>query len=96
MMHECKSNGTCIWCLVVHIRDKEWVGYFRRGVGNNLHKAYAETWLGSLSAHIQYFLLRCGIAPECINKLIQQSFDYAPIVDAANAVQDEQGRILSK
>ena len=24
-----------------------------------------------------YFLLRRGIAPECINKLIQQSFDYA-------------------
>jgi hypothetical protein len=70
MMHKCKSNGTHVWCLVAHSRDKEWVGYFRRGVGNNLHKAYAERWSGSLSAHIQYFCLHCGIVPECIIKLI--------------------------
>ncbi len=77
MMHKCKSNGTPVWYLVVHSRDKKWVGYFRRGVGNDLHKAYAETWSVNLLAHIQYFLLHRGIAPECINKLIQQSFDYA-------------------
>ncbi len=96
MMQEGKSNGTCVWCLVAHSRNKEWVGYFRRGMGNNLHKAYAEMWSGSLSAHIQYFLLHCGIVPECINKLIRQSFDYAAIMDAANAGPDKQGRILSK
>jgi hypothetical protein len=70
MMHKCKSNGTRVWCLVVHSRNKEWVGYFRRGVGNDLHKVYVETWSGSLLAYIQYFLLLRGIAPECINKLI--------------------------
>ncbi len=95
-MRECKANGMRAWCLVMHNREKEWVGYYWKGIGNDSHRKYAETWSGSLLAHLCYFLLHCGIDKECINKLIRQSFDYNEIVDVANAVQNEQGKFILK
>jgi hypothetical protein len=72
----------------------EWVGYYRKGVGNNSNQKYAVCSSGSLSAHLRYFLLHRGLDAVGINQLIKQSFDYNAIVDAANAEQKE-GKVVS-
>ncbi len=94
MMWECRADKTLVWCLLAHNREHKWVGYYRKGVGNNSHQKYAVCWSGSLSAHLHYFLLRCGLDAVGINQLIKQSFDYNTIVDAANAVQKD-GKVVS-
>jgi hypothetical protein len=37
MMRECRADKTLVWCLLAHNREHEWVGYYRKGVGNNSH-----------------------------------------------------------
>jgi hypothetical protein len=95
LMRECRTDKTLVWCLVAHSREHEWVGYYRKGVGDNSHQKYAVSWSGSLSAHLRYFLLRRGLNAASINQLIKQSFDYNAIVDAANAVQKD-GKVVSR
>jgi hypothetical protein len=94
MMRECRADKTLVWCLLAHNREHKWVGYYRKGVGNDSHQQYAVCWSGSLSAHLRYFLLRRGLGAVGINQLIKQSFDYNAIVDAANAVQKD-GKVIS-
>ncbi len=94
LMRECKADKTRVWCLLAHNREQEWVGYYRKGVGNDSHQKYAVSWSGSLSAHLRYFLLRHGLNAAGINQLIKQSFDYNTIVDAANVVQKD-GKVVS-
>jgi hypothetical protein len=87
MMRECRADKTLVWCLLAHNREHNWVGYYRKGVGNDSHQKYAVCWSGSLSAHLHYLLLRRSLDAVGINQLIKQSFDYNAIVGAANAVQ---------
>ncbi len=87
LMRECKADKTLVWCLLAHNREQEWVGYYKKGVGNDSHQKYTVSWSGSLSAHLRYFLLRHGLNAAGINQLIKQSFDYNAIMDTANAVQ---------
>jgi hypothetical protein len=95
LMRECRTDKTLVWCLVAHSREHEWVGYYRKGVGNDSHQKYAVSWSGSLSAHLRYFLLRRGLHAAGINQLIKQSFNYDAIVDVANAVQKD-GKVISR
>ncbi len=96
MMLECKGEQTLVWCMITHSREKEWVGYYKKGIGNNMHKTFAIDWSGSLSAHLQYFLLCWGFDGNGINQLIKQSFSYHAIVDATYMVQNKQSKIVSK
>jgi hypothetical protein len=96
MMTSCKANKTPIWCLIMHNREKELVGYYCKGIGNDLHKNFAITWLGSLSSHLRYFLLRCMMDSNGMTALIKQSFDYHAIVDASNRVLNDKGKVVSK
>jgi hypothetical protein len=57
MMTKCKATCSRVWPLIPHHRENEWVGYYKMGVGNDLHKEFAIRWAGSLSVHLQYFLL---------------------------------------
>jgi hypothetical protein len=50
LMRECRTDKTLVWCIVAHSREYEWVGYYRKGVGNDSHQKYAVSWSGSLSA----------------------------------------------
>jgi hypothetical protein len=95
MMRECRADKTLVWCLLTHNREHEWVGYYRKGVGNDSHQKYTVCWSGSLSAHLHYFLLCHSLDAVGINQLIKQSFDYNAIVDAANAVQID-GKVVSR
>jgi hypothetical protein len=95
MMRECRADKTLVWCLLTHNREHEWVGYYRKGVGNDSHQKYTVCWSGSLSAHLHYILLCHSLDAVGINQLIKQSFDYNAIVDAANAVQID-GKVVSR
>jgi hypothetical protein len=96
MMTSCKADKTHVWCLIAHNREKEWVGYYRKGIGNNSHKNFAIMWLGSLSTHLRYFFLRRKMDGNNVTALIKHSFDYHAIVDAENAVLNNKGKVISK
>jgi hypothetical protein len=57
VMTEKKIQGTKVWVLIAQIPDGRWAGYFRYGVGNNLHHAHALEWSGAVSSHIRFHLL---------------------------------------
>ncbi len=95
MTTECKAARSRVWCLITHNRENKWVGYYKMGVGNDLHKEFTICWAGRLSAHLRYFLLQCRIDDTGVTKLIKKSFDYNAIIDAANAVEQD-GRVISK
>jgi hypothetical protein len=66
------------------------------GIGNNPHQAHAVEWAGAVSSHIWFHLLRQGFEPKSANNLVRGSFDLQATREAAEAVQDSDGRIKTK
>ncbi len=75
-----------VWTLIAQLSDGQWVGYFRHGIGNDLHKKYAHEWAGSVSAHFRFHLARKGLLMDGINKMIKGCFNYQAVKDAVNAI----------
>jgi hypothetical protein len=96
ILMEKKIQGTKVWVLIAQIPDGRWVGYFRYGVGNNLHRTHALEWSGAVSSHIRLHLLQQGFASEKVNNLIQGSFDLHATREAAEAIQDNGGQIKTR
>jgi hypothetical protein len=93
---EKKIQGTKVWVLIARIPDGRWAGYFRYGVGNNLHCAHALELSGAVLSHIRFHLLRRGFKSEGVNDLVQGSFDLQSTREAAEAIQDNNGRIKTR
>ncbi len=66
------------------------------GIGNDPHRAHAVDWAGATSSHIQYHLLRREFEPKGVNNLVQRSFNLQATREAAEAVQDSDGRIKTR
>ena len=96
IMMEKKIQGTKVWVLIAQIPDGRWVGYFRYGVRNDLHRAHALEWSGAVSSHIRFHLLCQGFKSEGVNGLVQGSFDLWATREAAEAIQGNNGQIKTR
>ncbi len=96
IMMEKKIQGSNVWILIGQLADGRWAGYFRYGIGNDPHQAHAVEWAGAVSSHIRYHLLRQGFEPKGVNNLVQGSFNLQATKEAAEAVQDSDGRIKTR
>jgi hypothetical protein len=96
IMMEKKVQGTKVWIVLGLLTDGRWAGYFRYGIGNDPHRTHAVEWAGAVSSHIRFHLLRRGFDQEGVNNLVRGSFDLQATREAADAVQDRDGRIKTK
>jgi hypothetical protein len=96
IMMEKKVQGTKVWVLIAQIPDGQWAGYFCFGIGNDAHHAHALEWSGVVSSHIRFHLLRQGFESKGVNNLIRGSFDLQATREAAEAIQDGDGRIKTR
>jgi hypothetical protein len=96
VMMEKKIQGNKVWVLINQILDGRWAGYFRYGVGNNLHHAHALEWSGVVSSHIRFHLLCRCFESERFNDLVQGSFDLQATREAVEAIQDKDRQIKTR
>ncbi len=93
---EKKVQGSKVWIVIGQLTDGHWAGYFCFGIGNNPHQAHAVEWAGAVSSHIRFHLLRQGFEPKGVNNLVRGSFNLQATREAAEAVQDSNGRIKTR
>ncbi len=96
IMMEKKVQGTKVWVLIAQIPDGRWAGYYCFGIGNDAHRAHALEWSGAVSSHIRFHLLHRGFESKGVNNLVRGSFDLQATREAAEAIQDGNGRIKTR
>ncbi len=96
IMMEKKVQGTKVWVLIAKTPDGRWASYFCFRIGNDANCAHALKWSGAVSSHIRFHLLHQGFESKGVNNLVCRSFNLQATREAAEAIQDGDGRIKTR
>ncbi len=65
-----KINHLPLWQGILQNNNSSWKGYYSNGQGCEAHKGVASRWLGCVSAHFRFHLMKRGVTDDSALALI--------------------------
>ncbi len=94
VMSKHKINHLPLWQGILQNNNGSWKGFHSNGQGCKAHKEVTTRWLGCVSTHLCFHLMKRGVIDESALALIQASFSQQALRDAINATMKD-GKVLS-
>ncbi len=94
VMSKHKINHLPLWQAILQNDDGSWKGFHLNGQGYKAHKRVASRWLGCVSMHLRFHLLKRGVTEDSTLALIRASFSQQVLWDAINATMKD-GKVVS-
>ncbi len=94
VMSKHKINHLPLWQGILQNDDGSLKGFHSNGQGCKAHKGVASRWLGCVSAHFCFHLMKRGVTDESTLALIQASFSQQALRDSINATMKD-GKVVS-
>jgi hypothetical protein len=94
VMSKHKIKHLPLWQGILQNDNGSWKGYHLNGQGCKAHKGVASRWLGCVSAHFRFHLMKRGVTDDSALALIRASFSQQVLRDAINATIKD-GKVVS-
>ncbi len=94
VMSKHKINHLPLWQEILQNDNGSWKGLHSIGQGCKAYKGVASRWLGCVSAHFCFHLMKRGVTDKSALALIRASFSQQALRDAINA-RMKDGKVVS-
>ncbi len=89
VMSKHKINHLPLWQEILQNNDGSWKGFHSNGHDCKAHKGVLTRWLGCVSAHLCFHLMKRGVTDKSALALIRASFSQQALRDAINATMKD-------